>query len=1258
MPDYSTNVIFKLSVAGDEALNELRSYLSGMKQLLGELNTSSGEARTNINAAANASAAMGTSLAEIARQGAGAAQAINSVANATQKLSAATRETPSLGAIVTKGGVVQGSGDLYGMLAQQERLASGERSWALERLNTSNMFADIADTNEAAWAKETQTMAERTRQQRELMGLTGRASYGYMSRESTDIRTATGAVTGGRDLYGLIQQPAWTGASNVINTFAGGAEAASLEMWGVRRIAFDLQQIGQQGMNTTMQMIESLSNAVEVYGEFNDATTRAAATMELPVELFEELEEGVRAASIETAKFSPEQVAEGLRMWAAGTGDVITNTDQLNDILEDTTTIQKLAAMNAVGLEQTMSNVGGVMAAYNLRTEEVARVTSVFNYVAAKSFANVDDLGQAFTFIGPIASQMGISFEESAAALALLSDNNIKGSKAGRALRQTLIALADPTKSVDDAMTALLGSQVGIGETWKDLIFQGGQFIGLAEYIDLLAESVEGLTAAEQSQRLAELATANELPSLTSLVMDQVEARKNGINIISVYTKILENNVDAEVMAYKRLYEEQTGYVFSTEGALARMENQWDRYINSSSGQLDKMKQEWNAAVLAMAKPMAEVLLPTLVKVAGAVADVAEFLNGSWVASVAVGATAIYGISSALVLMAGRLIQVGALTYTLQEGMKAVRAAGGLSAGLAGLAGGVGQGAAIAKSALVLKAAITSGALAGGVLLTAAIVAGAVAVSTLVKQQKQEVEIEGFLSRNTLASATFKEMFAEEEISSGAAEVPVWTTRWTAKTAEARKILHEITGETRDWTTSQETVLEVMRRITTEMNEQAKLSLNNSQFAAQQAENAAIRFYMAGGQYHSPELAKKVSEQNNEMVDAWAQYASDRKNIIDGYQQQEENLVSNHNEWMVDAEKGLVRQLSDLANSYSKSKAREARDFDLSRAREIEDFELSQLETIEDAQREREKTTKDHYEELEKLARDHQNNLVDLLEERDVRGITKEMRSYQENVADSEREYGQTMAETQLETERSLADAVAEFNKRLLREDADRLKDLADQEADYQESVSSAITDYNESVAEQEAELAKNKDALKEDMAGDLASLDAELGDSIAALDGTMEQLNAEMYPRWLSEVQDFWDDYRKEWLQGFIDIAGMAGLNAALRLDMDLPITATYGGAPMSEEDYHRASGGYAGHGRYILGEGGREFVLNAATTGLMEDRFGSLSQNTFRNIGQTFNFSPVISVVGRQDSAAVEGVLDRWWKTKQQQIKDMVRA
>ncbi len=50
-------------------------------------------------------------------------------------------------------------------------------------------------------------------------------------------------------------------------------------------------------------------------------------------------------------------------------------------------------------------------------------------------------MGEGFKFVGPVASAMGISIEETAAAMAKLSDAGLKGSLAGTGLRQALVKL-------------------------------------------------------------------------------------------------------------------------------------------------------------------------------------------------------------------------------------------------------------------------------------------------------------------------------------------------------------------------------------------------------------------------------------------------------------------------------------------------------------------------------------------------------------------------------------------------------------------------------------------------------------------------------------------------------------------------------------------------------------------------------------------------------------------------------------------------
>lgn len=61
------------------------------------------------------------------------------------------------------------------------------------------------------------------------------------------------------------------------------------------------------------------------------------------------------------------------------------------------------------------------------------------------------------------------------------------------------------------------------------------------------------------------------------------------------------------------------------------------------------------------------------------------------------------------------------------------------------------------------------------------------------------------------------------------------------------------------------------------------------------------------------------------------------------------------------------------------------------------------------------------------------------------------------------------------------------------------------------------------------------------------------------------------------------------------------------------------------------RQSGGYVDDGLYRMGERGREFVLSADTTRLLEASYGRLDQDTFRALaGESFSYAPYIDLRG----------------------------
>jgi phage-related minor tail protein len=441
----------------------------------------------------------------------------------------------------------------------------------------------------------------------------------------------------------------------------------------------------------------------------------------------------------------------GLRVWAAGTGEVVSTSAQLNRMLADTTEIQKLAVMNNANLEGTMSGVNGVMKAYGIETAQVAQVSAVFNYVAATSFATVSDLAEAFKFIGPQARALGVTFEESAAALSLLSDVNHKGSIAGRAFRQMLSALVKPTAQVNEAMGDLLKPMTEVGQGWQELVFPEGRFIGLAEYFDLLAASVENLTDSQRTARLSELATLNSIPALIGLVEAQTKARKEGVNILRVYTKLLEGTVDAEVRAYQKIYEKEYGIPFSVEGAMSVFEGQWQRYIESPAGKWAQLMQRWRSAILDIGPALTDAAIPALRLLISALETVTSLLGGTDVfGAFAISAAGAVIVIGQVIAGLGSLFRVYAALKSIDAGMAAVGLAGGASAVFAKF-GGAAAGSAV-QGVLPGLGAAAGGATAGKLLGGGAAAAGGVVlglVAALAALTVATVTLKAAIDRNT-----------------------------------------------------------------------------------------------------------------------------------------------------------------------------------------------------------------------------------------------------------------------------------------------------------------------------------------------------------------------------------------------------------------------------------------------------------------------------------------------------------------------------
>jgi TP901 family phage tail tape measure protein len=149
-------------------------------------------------------------------------------------------------------------------------------------------------------------------------------------------------------------------------------------------------------------------------------------------------------ALAEATQFSATEVAQGAEILARSGQDAGQIYMNLGAVLD-------LAAVGMVDMARAADIATAVMASFNLEGAEFSYAVDVLAATSVKTKASVEDLGLSLQYIGPIAAQAGVSFHTTAAALGVLAESNIRGSKAGTGLRRVLVNLLAPTEKGKEA---------------------------------------------------------------------------------------------------------------------------------------------------------------------------------------------------------------------------------------------------------------------------------------------------------------------------------------------------------------------------------------------------------------------------------------------------------------------------------------------------------------------------------------------------------------------------------------------------------------------------------------------------------------------------------------------------------------------------------------------------------------------------------------------------------------------------------------
>lgn len=152
-----------------------------------------------------------------------------------------------------------------------------------------------------------------------------------------------------------------------------------------------------------------------------------------------------------------------------------------------------LAAAGSMDVGEAAEYASIAMTQFKLGGKDVGHVADLLAAGAGKAMGEVSDLGQALKQGGLVASQTGLTIEETTGTLSAFAAAGLLGSDAGTSLKTMLQRLSAPTADVQGLMDELKISAYDAS----------GEFVGMTEFAAQLTRALGDMTPAQRNAALA-----------------------------------------------------------------------------------------------------------------------------------------------------------------------------------------------------------------------------------------------------------------------------------------------------------------------------------------------------------------------------------------------------------------------------------------------------------------------------------------------------------------------------------------------------------------------------------------------------------------------------------------------------------------------------------------------------------------------------------------------------------------------------------
>lgn len=321
----------------------------------------------------------------------------------------------------------------------------------------------------------------------------------------------------------------------------------------------------------TTALVGMAGAAIKTGSDFEHQMSRVAAISDATGKDFSGLKKEAIDLGAKT-QFSAKQAAEGMENLAsAGL--------KPKEIMSAMPGVLNLAAVSGGNVAEAADDAAVAMNGFGLEASKSGHVADVFARAAADTNAEAQDMGQALKMVAPQAHAAGLSLEETAAAIGILSNAGIKGSEAGSNLAMALTKVQNPSEEAKKAM-----QQIGFSA-----YDSSGKMKPLAQQVEELRGKLSGMTDQQKQYYMSEMYGVQGGRAMNVLLSSQSGEFEK-------LTKSLQNSDGAAEKMAKRMQQDLASSIEQFGGALESLgitvEGVFDgdlrKGVDAASGAVDK----------------------------------------------------------------------------------------------------------------------------------------------------------------------------------------------------------------------------------------------------------------------------------------------------------------------------------------------------------------------------------------------------------------------------------------------------------------------------------------------------------------------------------------------------------------------------------------------------------------------------------------------------------------------------------------------